>query len=52
MKGYTIDCNYLVNVNECMKKEELPFPRKRNTISIGDEELSVIRIETMEECYI
>ena len=43
MKGYTIDCNYIVRVSDLMKKVELPRPRKRMT---GDAEfLPIISVE-------
>ena len=29
MKGYTIDCNYIVRVKDLMKAAELPRPSKR-----------------------
>lgn len=39
IKGYTIDCRYVVRVSELMKNINLPAPRKRTRYLKGDGEL-------------
>ena len=44
MKGYTIDCNYIVRVKDLMKVAKLPRPRKRLLDSDGTK-LELILVE-------
>lgn len=39
MKGYIIDCKYVVRVSELMKIINLPAPRKKTRYLKGDGEL-------------
>ena len=34
-EGYTIDCDYLISVKECMERLMLPSPRRRLRDSDG-----------------
>ena len=43
--GYTIDCDYLINVKECMERVMLPAPRKRLRDTDGTR-LPIISIDT------
>ena len=44
MKGYTIDCNYVVRVKDLMKVARLPRPRKR-LLDIDGTRLPLITVE-------
>ena len=44
MKGYTIDCNYIVRVKDLMKVAKLPRPRKKLLDSDGSK-LELITVE-------
>ena len=44
MKGYTIDCNYIVRVKDLMKISKLPRPRKKLLDSDGSK-LELITVE-------
>lgn len=44
MKGYTIDCNYIVRVKDLMKIAELPRPSRRLLDSDGSR-LPLILVE-------
>lgn len=44
MKGYTIDCKYIINVKEEMEKAMLPYPRRR----LRDSDGSVLPLITVE----
>jgi len=46
MKGYTIDCNYVVRVSNLMELLHLPYPKKRNMIINDGEKLPIITVET------
>ena len=39
VKGYSIDCRYVVRVSELMKNINLPAPRKRTKFLINDGEI-------------
>ena len=43
--GYTVDCDYLINVKDCMERLMLPAPRRRLTDSDGAY-LPLITIDT------
>ena len=45
MKGYTIDCNYVVRVSHLMELLHLPYPRRRQNVLINDgERLPIILV--------
>ena len=44
MKGYTIDCNYIVRVKDLMEMAKLPRPRKR----LIDNDGSILPLITVE----
>ena len=43
--GYTVDCDYLINVKDCMERVFLPAPRRRLTDNDGTR-LPIITIDT------
>ena len=42
MKGFVIDCNFLIRVCDLMEQLRLPYPRRRNTLVNDDEILPII----------
>ena len=45
MKGYTIDCKYIIRVSDLMQDVYLPRPTKKNVIVNYGEVLPIISIE-------
>ena len=43
--GYTVDCDYLISVRDCMERLMLPAPRRRLTDNDGTR-LPIITIDT------
>ena len=43
--GYTVDCDYLINVRDCMEVLNLPAPRRRLTDNDGTR-LPIITVDT------
>ena len=52
MKGFIVDCNYVVRVKEIMWDVNLPYPRKKsNVLWNGDESLPIISINNGEDNF-
>ena len=46
MKGYIIDCRYVVSVKKLMENLNLPFARRKGFLRNDDEILKIILIGT------
>ena len=44
MKGFTVDCRYVVKVSKLMGLLHLPYPRRRNVIINDGEVLPIILV--------
>lgn len=44
MKGYIIDCDYIICVKKLMKDFDLPFPKKKCFLKGDDELLPLILV--------
>lgn len=48
MKGYIIDCRYVIRVTDLMECLHLPYPRRKNELINDGEILPIILVESGE----